>query len=91
MAGVTGLEPAASGVTGRRSNQLSYTPKSEATARFLYLRPPVKSSKGDHAVDHHIMRGSRRRVFTKSLRAGGRCRARTYDPLRVKQVLYQLS
>ena len=26
VAGVTGLEPAASGVTGRRSNQLSYTP-----------------------------------------------------------------
>lgn len=26
MAGVTGLEPAASGVTGRRSNRLSYTP-----------------------------------------------------------------
>ena len=26
LAGVTGLEPAASGVTGRRSNQLSYTP-----------------------------------------------------------------
>ena len=24
---MTGLEPAASGVTGRRSNQLSYTPK----------------------------------------------------------------
>ncbi len=31
MAGVTGLEPAASGVTGRRSNQLSYTP----TGQFL--------------------------------------------------------
>ena len=29
MAGVTGLEPAASGVTGRRSNQLSYTPNGE--------------------------------------------------------------
>ena len=29
MAGVTGLEPAASGVTGRRSNQLSYTPSRE--------------------------------------------------------------
>ena len=27
MAGVTGLEPATSCVTGRRSNQLSYTPK----------------------------------------------------------------
>ena len=26
LAGVTGLEPAASGVTGRRSNRLSYTP-----------------------------------------------------------------
>jgi hypothetical protein len=25
VAGVTGLEPAASGVTGQRSNQLSYT------------------------------------------------------------------
>jgi hypothetical protein len=30
VAGVTGLEPAASGVTGRRSNQLSYTPKPRA-------------------------------------------------------------
>ncbi len=30
MAGVTGLEPAASGVTGRRSNQLSYTPQDGA-------------------------------------------------------------
>ena len=32
VAGVTGLEPAASGVTGRRSNQLSYTPKSRKEA-----------------------------------------------------------
>ena len=32
MAGVTGLEPAASGVTGRRSNQLSYTP-----ARYMHM------------------------------------------------------
>ncbi len=33
MAGVTGLEPAASGVTGRRSNQLSYTPLKRLKAR----------------------------------------------------------
>ena len=32
VAGVTGLEPAASGVTGQRSNQLSYTP---AAGRFI--------------------------------------------------------
>ena len=32
MAGVTGLEPAASGVTGRRSNQLSYTPFAKGQA-----------------------------------------------------------
>ena len=36
MAGVTGLEPATSGVTGRRSNQLSYTP---AGAPFGSIRP----------------------------------------------------
>ena len=28
MAGATGLEPATSGVTGRRSNQLNYAPES---------------------------------------------------------------
>jgi hypothetical protein len=31
LAGSTGLEPAASGVTGRRSNQLNYDPESELT------------------------------------------------------------
>ena len=33
MAGVTGLEPATSGVTGRRSNQLSYTPAGNTYSR----------------------------------------------------------
>ncbi len=31
MARVTGLEPATSGVTGRRSNQLSYTREANTT------------------------------------------------------------
>ena len=35
MAGWTGLEPAASGVTGRRSNQLNYHPKRARSACAL--------------------------------------------------------
>ena len=38
LAGSTGLEPAASGVTGRRSNQLNYDP--EQTAPDVQQRPP---------------------------------------------------
>ena len=34
MAGATGLEPAASGVTGRRSNQLNYAP-AQGTTEFI--------------------------------------------------------
>jgi hypothetical protein len=33
VAGVTGLEPAASGVTGQRSNRLSYTPARSVARR----------------------------------------------------------
>ncbi len=48
MAGVTGLEPAASGVTGRRSNQLSYTPGNgpdlAPRAAVMYSSPPMVSS-----------------------------------------------
>ena len=38
MAGATGLEPATSGVTGQRSNQLSYTPHE---AGIMYLSPAL--------------------------------------------------
>ncbi len=48
MAGVTGLEPAASGVTGRRSNQLSYTPEKgpdlAARTAVMYSSPREVSS-----------------------------------------------
>jgi hypothetical protein len=35
MAGSTGLEPAASGVTGRRSNQLNYDPLVKLALQIL--------------------------------------------------------
>ncbi len=38
MARVTGLEPATSGVTGRRSNQLSYTRIFAVTAHYKRQR-----------------------------------------------------
>ena len=37
MAGATGLEPATSGVTGRRSNQLSYAPATADRGDTSYL------------------------------------------------------
>jgi hypothetical protein len=40
MAGATGLEPATSGVTGRRSNQLSYAPAALDPQRALLVFPP---------------------------------------------------
>jgi hypothetical protein len=45
MAGVTGLEPAASGVTGRRSNQLSYTPAARGCGGHSYPRTTGVSSR----------------------------------------------
>jgi hypothetical protein len=39
MAGATGLEPATSGVTGRRSNQLSYAPAAVDRQRALLPLP----------------------------------------------------
>ena len=47
MARVTGLEPATSGVTGRRSNQLSYTPATPSSRRaFRYASTRGVSSRG---------------------------------------------
>ncbi len=40
MAGTTGLEPATSDVTGRRSNQLNYVPALTKGVQTIVARPP---------------------------------------------------
>ena len=63
MAGVTGLEPAASGVTGRRSNQLSYTPKqgklpASFSMDFLAGNPKnsTKTSEIKNGIERQVVR-----------------------------------
>ena len=57
MARVTGLEPATSGVTGRRSNQLSYTRLGRGALRGAFAalstryRRPITFPAADRAVD----------------------------------------
>ena len=76
MAGMTGLEPATSGVTGQRSNQLSYIPIKKTYNLFkgqIFLNQVTKKN------------------IISLLFNGGRWEARTPDPLDVNQMLYQLS
>src|SRR5207237_10635254 len=72
LAGSTGLEPAASGVTGRRSNQLNYDPESHCGSRIgdcgLTCEPEIR--------------------HPNSTIPSGRYRIRTCDSRRVKPVLY---
>ena len=52
VAGVTGLEPAASCVTGRRSNQLSYTPAIPCGIVFISTVPTLGVGMvGDHGLE----------------------------------------
>src|SRR5271155_2803854 len=57
MAGATGLEPATSGVTGRRSNQLSYAPTASTWAGS-----PTPPTGGCQA--NPVERSRRNRPFT---------------------------
>ena len=87
-AGATGLEPATSGVTGRRSNQLNYAPRAGA----LYRRSTTGSAAGSRArrsggsppdwgPPGAGRRGRIRRPRTRRSSPGsGRCRARRESP-----------
>ena len=57
MAGVAGLEPVTSAVTGQRSNQLSYTPAKTGTRRLKEERGSVKFCFGIWCLENP---GSRR-------------------------------
>ena len=63
MARVTRLELATSGVTGRRSNQLSYTP-TQKNYQTIYAHPNDKSSSVRQLTGHNewwAVTGSNRR------------------------------
>ena len=64
MAGVTGLEPAASGVTGRRSNQLSYTPKFKQGAS---QRAPFKRDLWNTATKQDCQALSKKLILSLNL------------------------
>jgi hypothetical protein len=78
VAGPTGLEPATSGVTGLRSNQLSYDPE---------FRPRTVAAGRDAEYTETVIRRKRESSsFSCSGHGGGRYRDRTDDLLRVKPV-----
>src|SRR6187401_2106857 len=101
MAGSTGLEPATSGVTGQRSNQLNYDP-----ARELHERQPTiaQLTTNNKTACHTPKTGpaqaklavkraglpavARRPRSRRRAKAGGRYRFRTCDSRRVNPVLY---
>src|SRR5437879_10612038 len=65
MAGTTGLEPATSDVTGRRSNQLNYVP---AFGRTFYLSTAVGIlPTGNPTKLRHILRLSHFRILTTDI------------------------
>src|SRR5438309_5123553 len=71
-AGATGLEPATSGVTGRRSNQLNYAPGRDSLARCgetAAVVPDDDEAGGGDAnplvSDLHLWRSSGSRVTLK--------------------------
>ena len=74
MARETGLEPAASGVTGRRSNQLSYSPAAHphqrrVTCENCGLRQGGELVKGNPAFFSPTMRRIEKNAFEPAEKA----------------------
>ncbi len=80
MAGTTGLEPAASAVTGQRSNQLNYVPVS------LRENCPGCLWSG-HSCPLAEVTSKQAAKSALDLKNGGRCRTRTCDLLGVSEAL----
>ncbi len=70
MAGVTGLEPAASGVTGQRSNQLSYTPMGPSLSVTGCLKPLRAGVKQEQASKQRLILVIPDREISTHLREG---------------------
>lgn len=82
MAGVTGLEPATSGVTGRHSNQLSYTPAGPyRTARCLSAAPRSVLVSGELGEAF----GEVKRPFPTFVPAGGASAGKPRNPHEIER------
>ena len=100
MAGRTGLEPATSGVTGRRSNQLNYRPR-ETTRTNIFKEPvfgigptgdlPDKSGRSNQLNYRPREKKKKQTTFAALRKNGRRNRDRTCDISLVRAALSQLS
>src|SRR5438132_8135048 len=78
LTGATGLEPATSGVTGRRSNQLNYAPWGRVIVAIRFARDArrldCRRSRGDLGARRAPARARRRALLGRRIRRGGRDR-----------------
>ena len=58
MAGTTGLEPATSGVTGQRSNQLNYVPGLGLDESRIPLRQDEMASRGRRSAPREMLKAN---------------------------------
>ena len=64
MAGTTGLEPAASAVTGQRSNQLNYVP---TPVRDQFAKPRTSTERNCHKHESSILASNDRECYPQAI------------------------